>query len=176
MSLDTETTPKWCPCFLFLNCIWLVLTNKRKETKRSFLSNACVHFQNYKIRVQLKMISCNQYPYRKNIPKEEAGSSSATSDRTFCYLYGSSYYLSFIFTSCVVCYRTWPPRRTPTGRQILEALGNYDLWIWHFFCMTWLYNDIVVLQRSPVFAGLAEGQTPMCNMSSMVINTPRRTT
>jgi hypothetical protein len=47
---------------------------------------------------------------------------------------------------------------------ILEAVASKDLWIWHaFFGMPGSHNDINVLQRSPIFARLAEGQAPQVN-------------
>jgi hypothetical protein len=47
---------------------------------------------------------------------------------------------------------------------ILEAVASKDLWIWHaFFWMPGSHNDINVLQRSPIFARLAEGQGPQVN-------------
>jgi hypothetical protein len=47
---------------------------------------------------------------------------------------------------------------------ILEAVASKDLWIWHaFFGMPGSHNDINVLQRSPLFARLAEGQAPEVN-------------
>ncbi|XP_052305349.1 uncharacterized protein LOC127904754 [Populus trichocarpa] len=48
--------------------------------------------------------------------------------------------------------------REPT--IILEAMASQDLWIWHaFFGMPGSLNDINVLDRSPIFAALAEGRT-----------------
>ena len=47
---------------------------------------------------------------------------------------------------------------------ILEAVASQDLWIWHaFFGMPGSHNDINVLQRSPIFARLAEGEGPQVN-------------
>lgn len=47
---------------------------------------------------------------------------------------------------------------------IREAVASKDLWIWHaFFGMPGSHNDINVLQRSPIFARLAEGQGPQVN-------------
>ena len=47
---------------------------------------------------------------------------------------------------------------------VLEAMADYDLWIWHAcFSMAGSNNDINVLRRSPLFARLAAGQAPECN-------------
>jgi hypothetical protein len=47
---------------------------------------------------------------------------------------------------------------------ILEAVASKNLWIWHvFFGMPRSHNDINVLQRSPIFARLAEGEGPKVN-------------
>eukprot|EP00258_Populus_trichocarpa_P029324 XP_024445343.1 uncharacterized protein LOC112324920 [Populus trichocarpa] len=52
--------------------------------------------------------------------------------------------------------------REPT--IILEAVASQDLWIWHaFFGMPGSLNDINVLDRSPIFAALAEGRTAPVN-------------
>uniref|UniRef100_A0A453I6K4 DDE Tnp4 domain-containing protein n=1 Tax=Aegilops tauschii subsp. strangulata TaxID=200361 RepID=A0A453I6K4_AEGTS len=47
---------------------------------------------------------------------------------------------------------------------ILEVVASRDLWIWHdFFRMPGSHNDINVLQRSPVFRRLCNGESPSCN-------------
>ena len=47
---------------------------------------------------------------------------------------------------------------------ILEAVASQDLWIWHsLFGMAGSQDDISVLQRSSVFARLAEGHSPEVN-------------
>nr|XP_034925837.1 uncharacterized protein LOC118057386 [Populus alba] len=52
--------------------------------------------------------------------------------------------------------------REPT--IILEAVASQDLWIWHaFFGMPGSLNDINVLDRSHIFATLAEGYTAPVN-------------
>jgi len=52
--------------------------------------------------------------------------------------------------------------REPT--IILEAVASKDIWIWHaFFGMPGSLNDINVLDRSAIFAALAEGHTAPVN-------------
>ena len=47
---------------------------------------------------------------------------------------------------------------------ILEAVASQDLWIWHaFFGLPGSLNDINVLDRSPVFTLLANGNAPPVN-------------
>lgn len=47
---------------------------------------------------------------------------------------------------------------------ILEAVASHDLWILHvFFGLPGSHNDTNVLDRSPLFAKLAEGQAPKVN-------------
>jgi hypothetical protein len=51
---------------------------------------------------------------------------------------------------------------------VLEAVASQDLWIWHcFFVLPGTLNDINVLQRSPLFAKLANGEAPTCNYKVM---------
>jgi hypothetical protein len=53
---------------------------------------------------------------------------------------------------------------------ILDAVASQDLRIWHsFFNMEGSNNGINVLQRSLVFARLAEGNAPQVSYESMVI-------
>ena len=44
---------------------------------------------------------------------------------------------------------------------ILEAIASHDLWIWHaFFGCAGTLNDINVLDCSPVFDDVEQGNTP----------------
>ena len=50
---------------------------------------------------------------------------------------------------------------------ILEAVVDQETWIWHaFFGMPRSCNDINVLQRSPLFAMLANGESPPVEFES----------
>ena len=45
-----------------------------------------------------------------------------------------------------------------------EAVASYDTWIWHsFFGIPGSNNDINILQCSPVFSNLVEGNAPPMN-------------
>jgi hypothetical protein len=49
---------------------------------------------------------------------------------------------------------------------IVLAVSLLDLWIWHcFFGLLGSLNDINILQRSRLFAKLASGDAPACNLS-----------
>jgi len=51
-----------------------------------------------------------------------------------------------------------------TTTVILEAIASHDLWIWHaFFGCPGTLNDINVLDRSPVFDDVEQGNTPRVN-------------
>ncbi|XP_020275043.1 uncharacterized protein LOC109849603 [Asparagus officinalis] len=62
------------------------------------------------------------------------------------------------------CPTTWSGQYT--GRSgsptiILEAVADYDLWIWHaYFGMPGTNNDINVLEPSNLFSNLAQGIAP----------------
>uniref|UniRef100_A0A0D3CMU9 DDE Tnp4 domain-containing protein n=1 Tax=Brassica oleracea var. oleracea TaxID=109376 RepID=A0A0D3CMU9_BRAOL len=49
---------------------------------------------------------------------------------------------------------------------VLEAVASYDLWIWHaFFGPPSTLNDINVLDRSPIFDDIINGQAPQVTYS-----------
>uniref|UniRef100_A0A0D3DJ22 Myb-like domain-containing protein n=1 Tax=Brassica oleracea var. oleracea TaxID=109376 RepID=A0A0D3DJ22_BRAOL len=49
---------------------------------------------------------------------------------------------------------------------VLEAVASYDLWIWHaFFGPPGTLNDITVLDRSPIFDDIINGQAPQVTYS-----------
>ncbi|KAL0875314.1 hypothetical protein Bca101_025019 [Brassica carinata] len=49
---------------------------------------------------------------------------------------------------------------------VLEAVASYDLWIWHaFFGLPGTLNDINVIERSPVFDDIINGQAPNVTFS-----------
>ena len=62
------------------------------------------------------------------------------------------------------CPTAWAGQYTGRSRSptiILEAVADYDLWIWHaYFGMPGSNNDINVLEASHLFANLAEGIAP----------------
>ena len=54
--------------------------------------------------------------------------------------------------------------RSGSPTIILEAVADYDLWIWHaYFGLPGSNNDINVLEASHLFANLAEGTAPPAN-------------
>ena len=55
-------------------------------------------------------------------------------------------------------------RRTGKPTIVLEAVASYDLWIWHaFFGAPGTLNDLNILDRSPVFDDIINGNAPQVN-------------
>ena len=53
---------------------------------------------------------------------------------------------------------------------ILEAVADYDLWIWHaYFGMPGTNNDINVLESSNLFSNLAKGIAPPANYFEIML-------
>ena len=62
------------------------------------------------------------------------------------------------------CQTAWAGKYASHGGSptiILEAVADYDLWIWHtYFGMPGSNNDINVLESSHLFSNLAQGIAP----------------
>ncbi|XP_073285144.1 uncharacterized protein [Primulina huaijiensis] len=62
------------------------------------------------------------------------------------------------------CLTTWAGQyagRCGSPTIILEAVADYDIWIWHaYFDMPGTNNDINVLESSSLFSNLAQGIAP----------------
>jgi hypothetical protein len=86
--------------------------------------------------------------------------------RGFPGMLGSIDCMHWTWKNCPVAWQGMYMGHKKNPTIILEAVASKDLWIWHaFFGMPGSHNDINVLQRSPVFARLAEGQGPQVNYS-----------
>ena len=81
--------------------------------------------------------------------------------RGFPGMLGSIDCMHWTWKNCPVAWKGVFRGHKKESTVILEAVASKDLWIWHaFFGMPGSHNDINVLQRSPIFARLAEGEGP----------------
>ena len=62
------------------------------------------------------------------------------------------------------CPKAWHGQLKGCGKDatsILEAVADQETWFWHsYFGMSRSFNDISVLDGSPLFAKLANGEAP----------------
>jgi hypothetical protein len=70
------------------------------------------------------------------------------------------------------CPKAWHEQycgKSKDATIVLEAIASQDLWIWHyFFGLPETLNDINVLQRSPLFTKLANGEARLLWWVSLV--------
>ncbi|XP_048620538.1 putative nuclease HARBI1 [Brassica napus] len=68
--------------------------------------------------------------------------------------------------NCPTAWKEQYSRGSGKPTIVLEAVASYDLWIWHaFFGPPGTLNDINVLDRSPVFDDVINGQAPQVTYS-----------
>uniref|UniRef100_A0A0D3D7H8 DDE Tnp4 domain-containing protein n=1 Tax=Brassica oleracea var. oleracea TaxID=109376 RepID=A0A0D3D7H8_BRAOL len=68
--------------------------------------------------------------------------------------------------NCPTAWKGQYARSSGKPTIFLEAVASYDLWIWHaFFGPPGTLNDINVLDRSPIFDDIINGQAPQVNFS-----------
>ncbi|XP_024005863.1 uncharacterized protein LOC112082407 [Eutrema salsugineum] len=68
--------------------------------------------------------------------------------------------------NCPTAWKGQYSRGTAKPTIVLEAVASYDLWIWHaFFGPPDTLNDINVLDRSPVFDDIINGEAPQVTFS-----------
>lgn len=86
--------------------------------------------------------------------------------RGFPGMLGSLDCMHWTWKNCPVAWQGQYSGKEKEPTIVLEAVASYDLWIWHaFFGMPGSHNDINILQRSPLFAALADGKAPVANFT-----------
>jgi hypothetical protein len=82
-------------------------------------------------------------------------------DRGFPGMLGSLDCMHWTWKSCPTAWHGQYVGKEKKPTMVLEAVASYDLWIWHyFFGLPGSLNDINILDRSPLFAEVAEGTGP----------------
>ncbi|XP_056856576.1 uncharacterized protein LOC130505995 [Raphanus sativus] len=86
--------------------------------------------------------------------------------RGFPGMIGSIDCMHWKWKNCPTAWKGEFSRGSDKPTVVLEAVASYDLWIWHaFFGLPGTLNDINVLDRSPVFDDIINGQAPQVNFS-----------
>jgi hypothetical protein len=79
---------------------------------------------------------------------------------------GSVDYMHWEWCNCPSAWKGMFTSRSKHPTMILEAVAEYDLWIWHaYFGMPGSCNDINVLHRSNLFERHLSGGTPPVSFS-----------
>jgi hypothetical protein len=107
-------------------------------------------------------------PEYMRLPKEQDTVKLLAIDESkgFLGILGSIHRMHWGWKSCHTAWHGMYRGHKKEPTIILEVVASKDLWIWHaFFGMSGSHNDINVLQWSPIFARLAEGQGPQVNYS-----------
>ncbi|WZZ90258.1 uncharacterized protein LOC106366649 isoform X1 [Brassica napus] len=86
--------------------------------------------------------------------------------RGFPGMIGSIDCMHWEWKNCPTAWKGQYSRGSGKPTIVLEAVASYDLWIWHaFFGPLGTLNDINVLDRSPVFDDIINGQAPQVTYS-----------
>ncbi|XP_073312550.1 uncharacterized protein [Primulina huaijiensis] len=87
--------------------------------------------------------------------------------RGFLGMLGSLDCMHWSLKNCPTAWAGQYAGRSGSPTIILEAVADYDIWIWHaFFGMPESNNDINVLEASNLFSNLAQGIAPPANYIS----------
>uniref|UniRef100_A0A0D3C389 DDE Tnp4 domain-containing protein n=1 Tax=Brassica oleracea var. oleracea TaxID=109376 RepID=A0A0D3C389_BRAOL len=91
---------------------------------------------------------------------------TAADTREFPGMIGSIDCMHWEWENCPTAWKGQYSRGSGKPTIVLEAVASYDLWIWHaFFGPPGTLNDINVLDRSPVFDDILNGQAPQVTYS-----------
>ncbi|XP_013613948.1 PREDICTED: uncharacterized protein LOC106320127 [Brassica oleracea var. oleracea] len=84
--------------------------------------------------------------------------------RGFPGMVGSIDCMHWEWKNCPTAWKGMYSRGTGKPTIVLEAVASYDLWIWHaFFGAPGTLNDLNILDRSPVFDDIINGNAPQVN-------------
>uniref|UniRef100_A0A0D3BEJ6 Myb-like domain-containing protein n=1 Tax=Brassica oleracea var. oleracea TaxID=109376 RepID=A0A0D3BEJ6_BRAOL len=86
-------------------------------------------------------------------------------ERGFPGMIGSIDCMHWEWKNCPTAWKGMYSRGTGKPTIVLEVVASYDLWIWHaFFGAPGTMNDLNILDRSPVFDDIINGNAPQVNL------------
>ena len=87
-------------------------------------------------------------------------------DRGFPGMMGSLDCMHWSWKNCPIAHHGQYTGKEKEPTLILEAVASYDLWIWHaYFGLPGSLNDINVLDQSPLFQDIQDGNGPDVNFT-----------